>query len=502
MTMKSPPTRVKDDGPLYERVAEHVAGLIARGTLRTGQRIPSVRRLKGQLGVSVATVLEAYRRLEDRGLIEARPQSGYYVRPPHLRRPRGAGTGEAPPEPAQVRLPLEAAAVECVDLVMRVTAAAQRPDLVPLGAAVPAPEYLPTEALSRLLARAVRRYPQEACQYDFPPGCERLRREVARRLIEAGCTCGAGDLLLTSGATEAIMLCLRTVTRPGDTVAVESPSYYGLFQLLEALGLRAVEVPASPRHGLCIQSLEGLLRRGAPVKAVVLGSNVQNPLGGIMPDENKRRLSELLGDRRVPVIEDDTYGDLAFSPQRPLSLKAFDRHDNVLLCGSFSKTLAPGYRAGWVVPGRYRAEVQKMKLVLSLASASPTQLAVAEFLASGGFDRHLRRLRRVYQEHLRLAGEAVARHFPEGTRATRPAGGNLLWVELPEGCDSLALHEAALARGISIAPGPLFSASGRFGNCLRLNCAVTWSERVEGAIATLGELAKAQVEESGKGVRT
>jgi DNA-binding transcriptional MocR family regulator len=489
--MKTKPTPLRPDPGLhlYDQVADHVAGLIARGTLRPGQRIPSVRRLSGQLAVSISTVLEAYRRLEDRRLVEARPQSGYYVRPPHLRRPR---PDAAPPEPGILRLPLEPAPVECADLVLRFAHASRR-DVVPLGTATPAPEYLPAEALSRLLARAVRRNPVEASAYDFPPGCLRLRQEVARRLVEAGCACGADDLVVTSGATEAVMLCLQAVTRHGDTVAVESPAYYGLFQLLEALGLRAVEVCTDPRSGLCVDSLEALLRRGEPVRAVVLVPNVHNPLGGVMPDGNKQRIADLLGRRRIPVIEDDTYGDLAFGPQRPRSLQAFDRHDNVLLCGSFSKTLAPGYRVGWVAAGRRRAEVLKLKLVFSLATASPTQLAVADFLASGGFERHLRRLRRVYAENLGLAAEAVARHFPEGTRATRPAGGNLLWVELPEGADALALHEAALAKGVSIAPGPLFSASGRFTNCLRLNCAVPWSERVEKGVATVGALAKAQL---------
>jgi DNA-binding transcriptional MocR family regulator len=235
------------------------------------------------------------------------------------------------------------------------------------------------------------------------------------------------------------------------------------------------------------------VQRGQSVQAVVLVPNVHNPLGGIMPDERKQQICELLGKRRIPIIEDDTYADLAFGPQRPRCLKAFDRHDNVLLLGSFSKTLAPGYRIGWVVPGRFHGELQKLKLVLSLATASPTQLAVADFLANGGFDRHLRRLRRVYHENLELAALTVALHFPEGTRATHPVGGHLLWIELPEGGDSLALHEAALVEGISIAPGPLFSASGRFRNCLRLNCALPWSERVARAVATLGRLAKSQL---------
>jgi DNA-binding transcriptional MocR family regulator len=488
--MPSTSSYSQSDCRLYDRVAEHVAELIGKGTLRAGQRIPSVRRLSGQLDVSIATVLEAYRRLEDRGLIEARPQSGYYVRPRHLRRAR---LGSPPPEPATTPIPLKAAEVTCAELVLRLTGESQQRDVVPLGAAVPSMDFLPIEALNRHLARAARRHPSQACGYEFPPGCPRLRLEIARRLMEAGCHCGADELLITAGATEAVQLCLRAVTQPGDAVAVESPSYYGLFQLFEALGLRVVEVCTNPRWGLCVDSLEELLRHGEPVRAVVLLPNVHNPLGGIMPDERKRQICEMMASRRIAIIEDDTYGDLAFGTQRPRCLKAFDRQDNVLLCGSFSKTLAPGYRIGWVAAGRYQAEVVKLKHVLSLATASPTQLAVAEFLATGGFDRHLRRLRRTYRENLGLAAQAVARHFPEGTRATHPVGGHLLWVELPAACDSLALHEAALAEGISIAPGPLFSASGRFRNCLRLNCAVAWSERVARALATLGRLAKEQL---------
>jgi DNA-binding transcriptional MocR family regulator len=479
-----------EGGPLYEQVAAHVAGLIGKGTLRAGQRVPSVRRLSEQLDVSISTVLEAYRQLEVRGLIEARPQSGYYVRPDYLRRPH---SGTTPPEPATRRLPLEPAPVECADRVMRVMLAARQRDLVPLGAAVPAPEFLPTAELGRHLARAARTFAAETTSYDFPPGSLALRQQVALRLIEAGLACGAEDVLITSGSTEAMMLALKAVTRPGDTVAVESPTYYGLLPLLEALGLEAVEVCTNPRTGMCVESLEALLARGPAVKVVVLMPSGHNPLGGIMPDEHKERIADLLGARGIAVIEDDTYGELAFQPRRPRCLKAFDRHGGAILCGSFSKTLAPGYRVGWIVPGKFRPEVQKLKLVLSLATASPTQQAVADYLASGAFERHLRRLRRVYQDQLALLAEGVARHFPEGTRATRPVGGHLLWVELPEGCDALALHDQALAEGVSIAPGPIFSATGRFGNCLRLNGAVLWSPAVDHALAVLGRLIRRQL---------
>jgi len=191
----------------------------------------------------------------------------------------------------------------------------------------------------------------------------------------------------------------------------------------------------------------------------------------------------------VPLIEDDLYGDLYFGQSRPRAAKSFDRRGLVLYCGSFSKTLAPGWRTGWVAPGRFRERVSLLKFAQTVASASLQQLAFAEFLAGGYYERHLRSLRKAVAATMRSMGDAVAAHFPGGTRATRPDGGGVLWVELPDGIPALELHQRGLAAGIAIAPGPIFSARQGYENCIRLNCGLTWSPRIEAAVATLGRIA-------------
>ena len=461
---------------LYERVAHQITHLIDLGTLRPGDRIPSIRKLVRQQSVSVTTVLQAYQVLESRGLIEARPQSGFYVR---------ARRWSPPPEPEISRPPGRASKLNVASLVMEVVGALSQPGFVQLGAAVPPAEMLPTRELHRALASAARRQPALANSCDPSIGLPALRVEIAQRVLEAGCSLSPDDVIITNGATEALHLCLRAVTRPGDTVAIESPTYFGILQVIEMLGLRACEIPTFPKEGVCLDELTARLAC-CRVKACVFMTNFSNPLGSCMPEEKKRRLVELLAARGIPLIEDDIYGSLAFGPTRPRVAKSYDTQGLVLLCSALTKTLAPGYRIGWAAPGKFRAEVHRLKHTSSLGNPMVTQLAVAEFLATGGYERHLRRLRRAYAQLVEQVSNSVARHSPAGTRITRPQGGHVLWVELPAKVDTLELHRAALANRITIAPGPIFSARQQYRNCLRLNCANPWTEKLELALVKLG----------------
>ena len=464
--------------PLYSRVADRIQELIAAGTLRPGDRIPSVRKLASQMSVSVSTVLEAYRRLEDRGVIEARPQSGHYVRPPL----------DLPPVPERTVSCRFSAELSIAETVVRVLDQVGRTDIVPFGCATPAPEFLPTAQLNRILARVVRNDPNVASSYEAIAGHAALRAQVARRAMEAGCTLTPDDVVVTDGAQEAVLIGLRAVTRPGDTVAIETPTYWGLLETLHALGLRAVEIATDPLEGICPIDLAAAIER-EPIAAVVLQPSFGNPLGQNMPAEARRRIVDLLAEHEIPLIEDDVYGELGHEGARPRACKAYDTEGGVLLCSSFSKTLAPGYRIGWIAPGRFVNAARRLKLAHNVATATPLQMAVTAYLESGGFDRHLRRLRRTYRDLVTRFAAAVGEAFPDGTRVSRPTGGHVLWVEMPEGYDALALHERALAAGIGTMPGPAMSASGRFVNCLRVNCAVPWSERTAAAIETLGHLA-------------
>jgi DNA-binding transcriptional MocR family regulator len=466
---------------LYETVADSISGMISAGTLRPGERVPSVRRLSTQRRVSVATVLRAYEVLENRGLIEARPNAGYYVR--HRTVVADEPSISNPPKAAQL-VGISALVQDVLD--------SRRPGVTSFGTACPPPEYMPTGKLQRLIASISRRKPLSLTQYVLPPGNEELRRQVARRSLDLGCNLAAKDIIVTNGAMEAVNVCVRAVAKPGDTIALESPTYFGLLQTLESLGLKALEIPTHPRDGMSLDALEFALDRSR-IAAVIAMPNAQNPLGFTMPDENKKRLVKMLDKRGVPLIEDDVYGDLHYGDERALPAKAFDRTGNVMLCSSFTKTLAPGFRLGWTAPGRWHAQVQMLKFINSVGCPEILQMVVAEFLSSGGYDRQLRSLRRVFRDQVGHMSSAISQHFPAGTRITRPAGGFILWVELPDRCDSVELFRQAMRNNISFGPGVLFSATSRYRNCLRIGCTEPWSPKVEQAVARLGELAAKQL---------
>jgi len=468
---------------LYEALADELAELMASGVLREGERLPSVRQQQERRGVSPSTVFQAYYLLEGRGLIESRPRSGYYVAP------RPAPSAPEPeasrPDPASTR-------VDVSELVFSVLDASRAPDIVPFGSAFPSPLLFPLEKLARSVASAMRRIDPWSTVADLPPGNAELRRQIALRYQLDGVHVPADDIVITNGALEALNLCLQAVARPGDTVLIESPSFYAALQALERLDLKAVEVATHPRDGVDLEALAAAIAQHQP-KACWLMTSFSNPLGSLMAPAKKQALVELLAAHGVPLIEDDVYGELYFGAQRPALSKRFDTQGLVMHCSSFSKCLAPGFRVGWAAPGRFAREVQRLKITTSLAAAMPSQLSLAEYLGQGGYERHLRQLRAALSGQQRRMLDAIAQHFPAGTRITRPEGGYFLWLALPEQADALELHRQALAAGISIAPGPMFSAKREFRNCIRLNYGHLWDERHAAAVATLGRLACASV---------
>lgn len=470
-----------DERYLYQTLADNIADLIAGGTFEVGARLPSLRAVSQRESLSLTTVMKAYQALENRGLLEARPQSGFYVK----RLP-----GDLPAPPDQSAPQPRSLAVDVASLVQAVIAASGRDEVVPLGAALPSPALLPVAGLSRALVKSVRRNPTRSTCDERPEGSAPLRQAIARRAVEAGCKLTADDLIVTNGCTEALNLSLQAVTRPGDTVAVESPAYFCALQVIQSLHLRVLELPTDPDSGLDVDAAIEVARRGV-VHAFLLTPTFHNPLGSLMPEPARERLVTELNTCDLPIIEDDIYGEFhAGNGPRPRALKALDQSEQVLYCSSFSKTLAPGLRVGWVAPGRYYQSLLRLKSATSLGSSGPSQAAVTEYLASGGFDHHLRRMRRTCATNLDRMSAAVARHFPLGTRVTRPAGGFVLWVQVPE-LDATALYRQALEARISIAPGCIFTATGDYGDCFRLNAGHPWSETMDRAIATLGALAGA-----------
>ena len=463
---------------IYESIAQEYIALISKGQIRPGDRLPSVRRLAQQRKLSASTVIQALQVLESQGLVEARPQSGYYVK-------------------ARSALPLEAEhstevpmAVEVgiTHRMLEILRANGSPKLIPFGAASPAPELLPVTRLGRLYAGLARKHAHLLVGYsDGSHSEETFAKAIARRSVEWGYPVAANEIIATNSCIEALKLSLLTVTNPGDTVAVESPTYYVMLQMLESMGLKALEIPTHPQTGVSLDALEAVTREGG-IAACILIPNGNNPLGCIIPDQQKMAIAHLLSSRNVALIEDDIYGDVCFTAERPRPIHAFDKSGNTILCSSFSKTVSPTLRVGFVAAGRRFSEVALQKALSSGRTNPLTQRVLAELLESRGFDAHLRTLRRRLGEQVARTRDAIARHFPYETRITDPMGGFVLWVALPEDVDAMLLHPSAIAAGITFVPGEMFSASGRYKNYMRLACGLPWNERIDDAVKRLGKL--------------
>ncbi|MBK1882276.1 PLP-dependent aminotransferase family protein [Luteolibacter pohnpeiensis] len=473
--------------PLYQDLAQRLSTLIGSGTFPAGSRMPSVRRMSRDQRVSVTTVLEAYGRLEDQGLIESRPRSGYYVRPPRI------SSGELPRAARHVAKPVEVEYRQIFEAVMDATS---NPDVVPFGASIPGDDIIPSARLASITNGILRRHGAAAFRYTMSPGRNELRASVSRRLLSAGVKIGAGKILTTQGATEAIALSLMATTKPGDLVAVESPTYFGILQMLNDMGLQALEVPVDARNGFDLETFKNLLER-FPVTACIVQPSYQNPVGSCMSDQAKAELVQLAIQHDFVLIEDDLHGEICHHGVRPLPLAHFDQDHRVIHCGAVSKILAPGLRVGWVANEKYYQRLRRLKSVYYMASGTISELVVAEFFDVGGYDRHLRRIRTLYVQRCTQIRDAVLEAFPEGTRVNLPSGGFVLWVEMPRQFDSEAFAVRAFAAGISLVPGTVFTPTGRMRNCFRLSCGSAFDERSAKAIKTLAKLAKQCLDEAG-----
>ncbi|MEN3785142.1 PLP-dependent aminotransferase family protein [Aeromonas veronii] len=468
---------------LYQQLADRLQSQIDDGIWQPGERIPSIRQSCKTHGLSPMTVLQAYQLLESQGRILARPQSGYYV--------KAASPQVVQHTPSQTHY---SGSVDINDLVFEVLQASKSRDLVPLGMSVADPTLFPHPQLGRALASCMRKLDPFSTVADLPPGNEALRRAIAQRYASDGVAVNPQEIIITTGAMEALSLSLQVLTEPGDWVVVESPTFYGALQAIERLKLKAVEIPVIPGVGIDLALLEDALTR-IPVKACWLMGNVQHPLGHTMPDSHKARLMALLNSHGVPLVEDDVYAEVYFGRERPKPIRHWDLRGGSLLCSSFSKCLAPGFRVGWVVAGPHAERVQRLQLMSTLSTNVPSQLALAEMLRQGGVDAHFRRLRHTLAQRQQQMRAALQRLLPSEVRISSPDGGYFLWLELPAHFDSRALHAKALGSGFSVAPGALFSSQGQHNHCLRLNSSHPWSEQLEQALTRLAALIAAQLGE-------
>ena len=475
--------------PLYLQIALRMAQMLASGTLQPGQRLPSVRDAAAQNNVSVATVVQAFATLEEHRLVQPRAKSGYFVAPAsrakaaalvrRIRQPRAS---------ALPRLPLAAEAGSAAH-----AAKATRPLVSFAGYTPKDKDFFDTDRIRVALSRATRLQRQTLTEYTSSAGTTSLRHAVALRALHLGCTLSAEDIVITSGCINAVAMCLQAVTRPGDLVAIESPTFFGFLDLLETLNLKALALPTDKRTGVSLSALE-LALQTQPIKALLLVPTLSNPLASVMPLTHKRALARLVAKHQIPLIEDVVFNDLLATDSRRRAVKAFDSEGWVMTCGSFAKTVSPGIRLGWVSAGRWTKEVATLKRVQGAATNAVLEHALADLLTQGSYEAHLRRLCAHMQQRLGHARKMILSSFPAGTRVNEPPAGYTLWVELPEVVDSMVLFHACKAQGITVGPGQLFCASHRYRHCLRLSFAATWGPVEQAALLQVGRIACELVE--------
>jgi DNA-binding transcriptional MocR family regulator len=466
---------MKDDF-LYIEISNNIARLIRDKVLNAGDRLPSVRMLCQEHGISMNTAKRVFLELEAQSLIESKPQSGYYVSQlPYQRRPLPAISNPSPVGNDN----------EPDELIRKVYSNMGKKDLTLFSIGAPSKELLPLAKLNKEILHATRQLPASGTEYEQLQGNENLRKMIAARAISWGGNLRESDLITTAGGMNALSFCLMALAKPGDTIAMESPCYHGSLQLARSLGLKVLELPTHPATGVEIDALKKVINK---INLCLLVPNFNTPLGSCMPEENKKEVVALLARHQIPLIEDDIYGDLYFGTQRPKCCKTFDQEGNVLLCSSFSKTLAPGYRVGWVAPGKYKEQILKLKLVHAISSPTITQEAIANFLKSGRYDIHLRKMRLTLQQNYTHYINAITEYFPEDTKISRPQGGLALWVEFNKKVSTAELFDAAMKQKISIAPGRIFTLQHQFENSMRLSLGLLLSEEVKRKLKLLGKL--------------
>ncbi|MGG5145055.1 aminotransferase-like domain-containing protein [Alcaligenes ammonioxydans] len=464
------------DESLYLTLSNKLNQAISSGTFKAGSRLPSVRQTAKTYSVSANTVVAAYRHLEDQGLIQARPQSGFYVREqvPRLKQTFPIESASAPPTQGVLQL------------IETTFATQQNPAFTNISLACPKhdSEFYPSEKLSRIMSQIVRRQHNMICEYALPPGSLNLRHQIARRMLDVGAITDITEITITHGCIDALHLALLATTKSGDCVALESPTYFYLIPLLATLGLNVIEVPTDAETGLDLTALE-LLMKDHKIQAIVCMPNLHNPLGCSMPLKSKQQLAKLVNKYQVPLIEDGLYCELHFDQTLP-AVKAFDSDGWIIFCSSFTKTLAPDFRIGWICAGRFNQEVQRLKNQLSMTESRLLCETIALFLESGGYDHHLRKLRKRYQQNMAQAQSLIANYFPAGTRTTKPQGGFVFWVEIPGNIDTVELHIEMLKENICLTPGALYSPNSRYNNALRISCCYPFNEKYRFAIERVG----------------
>lgn len=455
----------------YETIGKFFEDQILSGVLAVGQKLPSIRNLTTQFKISINTATNVFWWLEKKGLVYSKPQSGYYV----------ANIPAYQQELIEITDPLlKPSTLSTHELTTKVLHTINAKNITQLAISLADESYLPVAALKKAMTKNL-----PHLNYNSIQGSEILRKGIGQYSYAWGGKIKPNQVITTHGAIGALGLALKAVTQPGDIIALESPSYFGLFHLAESFGLKVIELPSHPIEGVSISSLEKVMPK---IKTAIFIANFNSPMGSLIPDENKKRIVELFHEYNKPLIEDDLYGDIYFSGSRPKPLKYFDKNGTVLWCGGFSKTLAPGFRVGWIVAESYFDDLMKIKAANMIATVGFGEHAIGEYILSGKYEKHLKQLRFFFQNNYFQLVESIAKHFPNSTKLSQPQGGLSLWVSLPEHINTSLLFEKALKQKIAFAPGRIFSLQNKYENCMRINLGLPFDNTVDAAIKSIGKM--------------
>jgi len=463
---------------LYQKIANTIQEQIFSETVKIGDKLPSIRAFQKLHNVSMNTIKQAFLELESKSLIESRPKSGFYVSKTSNRKLL---------IPSMNKLKLSEQKTTSEDLITKVFDSLSDKGITRFSIGVPDPGLLPIAKLNKGLAKVVRNLAESGTSYEPVQGSANLRRNLAKWAIVLEGKLTEDDFVTTSGAMNAIFNCLMAVTKRGDTIAIESPVYFGIIQIAQNMGLNIIELPTHPTTGIDLEALKKVIDK---VDVCCFMSNFSNPLGSLMPDENKQELVKMLTHHNIPLIEDDLYGNLFFGTVRPKPCKYYDEAGIVMWIGSVSKTLAPGYRVGWVAPGKFKDKIIRQKMAQTVCMPSLYQEVIADFLEHGRYDHHLRNLRSTLYTNSLHFQRTIEDNFPENTKISQPQGGSFLWLELDKSIDTAVLYDTAIQQKIGFAPGRIFTQHDQYHNCMRLNFGLEWKEKVEFDLKRLGQLVK------------
>jgi len=481
--MRIPLNRTSQE-PIYLQIRDRISRLIKSGSLQPGEQLPSIRSLAESVQVNKLTVIEAYGVLEADGLVSAKQGSGYFVSNLAV---NGIPERISTLDPAQdVVIAKKCGEESFLDQYLRSLQAQLEPGTIDFTSGFPRPSGL--EDLAKIARRAMNQVADVLFSYDLPQGQFTLRKQVAQMLAwKLGLEVSADDLIITNGSKQALSLAFQYYLRQGDWVIVESPTYHGAIAILENLGARVIGIPMS-KDGINLELLEKYLHSHHP-KLIYTISTLHNPTGITTSQAHRRELISLAERYNCHILEDNAYEGLNFAPA-PAPIKALDRSDLVTYVGTFSKTLMPGLRVGYMVAtgNHYRALVER-KLLHDLHVSTVAQAIASEYLASGHYRRHLNHLRTSNQQRHDAMLQAMERYFPDIVRWTVPQGGLFIWVQLPDHTPIAMIRQEAVDRKVLIGCGKPFFPDGQGYPALRLNFSQSL-EDIDRGIAILGNLLK------------